>query len=103
MPVSDAELAAFATSHDIISLGIAADEERRRLELRVQQAQKLETLATLAGGVAHDFNNLLQAITSNVELVRASGPMTSGIHGFLDQIEAASERASDLIRTHGRA
>lgn len=73
-----------------------ADEERRRLELRVQQAQKLETLATLAGGVAHDFNNLLQAITSNVELVRASGPMTSGIHGFLDQIEAASERASDL-------
>ena len=73
-----------------------AEEERQRLESRVLQAQKLETLATLAGGVAHDFNNLLQAITSNVELVRAAGPMTSGVHGFLDQIEAASERAGEL-------
>jgi signal transduction histidine kinase/CheY-like chemotaxis protein len=75
---------------------LQAEEERRQLESRVQQAQKLETLATLAGGVAHDFNNLLQAINSNVELARSVMRPNEEIDAYLTQIEAASDRAGEL-------
>jgi PAS domain S-box-containing protein len=70
--------------------------ERRRLGLRVQNAQKLESLGVMAGGVAHDFNNLLLGILGNAELARArSDPQTTR---FLERIEVAAERASDLAR-----
>ena len=48
--------------------------ERRRLEERVMEAQKLESIGTLAAGIAHDFNNLLAAITGNLSLLRAAPP-----------------------------
>ena len=73
-------------------------EERARIERKLQESQKLESLGVLAGGVAHDFNNLLTAIIGNVNLARMDAPDGSPIAECLDQAERASERAADLCQ-----
>ena len=75
-----------------------AEAERRRIERRIREAQKLESLGMLAGGVAHDFNNLLVAILGNASLARADLPEDSPARESLEQIETASRRAADLAR-----
>jgi two-component system, cell cycle sensor histidine kinase and response regulator CckA len=77
---------------------LRAEEERRKLELSVLQAQKLESLGVLAGGIAHDFNNLLTSILGNADLALGELPPSSPARGFLDDIECASRRAADLCR-----
>jgi len=69
--------------------------EERRLEGQLIQAQKMEGIGRLAGGVAHDFNNLLTAIFVSAELLR---PNVSGDEGQddLDQLLAAAQRAAEL-------
>jgi len=74
----------------------AANLEAENLETRVQQAQKLETLGTLAGGVAHDFNNLLQAILGNASLIREHPGLAADVQESLEQIEIACRRAGEL-------
>ena len=73
-----------------------AEEERRRLEERVQQAHRLESLGILAGGIAHDFNNLLVGILGNVGLAAMEAPAASAVRPYLDQVETAALRARDL-------
>jgi two-component system cell cycle sensor histidine kinase/response regulator CckA len=73
-----------------------AEEERRRLDERIQQAQKLEGLAVLAGGVAHDFNNLLVGILGNASLLLADLPPDSPLRESLELIEASARRAAEL-------
>src|SRR6478609_9406612 len=77
---------------------LRAEEERRKLELSVLQAQKLESLGVLAGGIAHDFNNLLTSILGNADLALAELSPSSPARGFLDDIARASRRAADLCR-----
>jgi PAS domain S-box-containing protein len=72
--------------------------ERRRLEDQLTQAQKLEALGRLAGGVAHDFNNLLTAIVGNLSLALSELPDDSSIREYLRVAETASLRAADLTR-----
>lgn len=73
--------------------------ERHMLEDQLRQAQKMEAIGQLAGGVAHDFNNLLTAVSGYTELARASlGSDTEDVRRDLDQIEQAVKRASDLTR-----
>jgi len=75
-----------------------AEEERRELDRRSQQSQRLESLGVLAGGIAHDFNNLLMAILGNTELVRYALPPGSDEAQMLGRVETAAHRAADLCR-----
>jgi PAS domain S-box-containing protein len=70
--------------------------ERRRLEDKVLETQKLEALGTLAAGIAHDFNNLLTAISGNLSLLRVTPPTTGEVSNLLNELEGATSRASAL-------
>ncbi len=73
---------------------------RRREQRRIRQmeAQKLEAVGLLAGGVAHDFNNILTAIMSGTELVADGLPPNSPLHRETDRVLDAAERAAGLTR-----
>src|SRR5262249_1231688 len=81
-----------------VSPRLRAEEERRRLEARVLQAQKLESLGVLAGGVAHDFNNLLTGIIGYTNLATFQLPADSVVVALLGEVEKASQRAAELVR-----
>lgn len=71
---------------------------RKRLEAQYLQAQKLETVGRLAGGVAHDFNNLLTVIGGYAELVRTDLATNDPLTADVAQIQAATDRAARLTR-----
>ena len=75
-----------------------AERQRRELEARMHDAQRLESLGILAGGVAHDFNNLLAAILGNTEFLRERVEADPGLACHVDEIATATERAADLCR-----
>lgn len=81
-----------------ISERVAAEQNRAKLEARVLQSQKLESLGILAGGIAHDFNNLLMAILGNLEIARCETPSLAGENSVLRDAEAAAKHAADLCR-----
>jgi len=75
-----------------------AQSERRRLERRMRESRRLETLGELAGGIAHDFNNLLTVILGNAKLVAAELPEGSEAELQLGHISAASLHAAGLVK-----
>ena len=83
----------------ILYLDILAENitERKQLEARLAQAQKMQAVGQLAGGVAHDFNNLLTVIGGQIEMV-LSLPLSGEIRQRLDDVRHASERAAALTR-----
>lgn len=68
------------------------------LQERLQQAQKMESIGTLAGGIAHDFNNILGAILGYTELSIDDAPTDSNVKEYLSQVLKATHRAKDLVR-----
>ena len=76
----------------------AAEKERELLMLQLQQAQKMEAIGTLAGGVAHDFNNILGIILGNVDLAIDGMPQDDPVFENLSEIESAVSRARDIVK-----
>ncbi|HEX5688659.1 MAG TPA: ATP-binding protein, partial [Roseiflexaceae bacterium] len=72
--------------------------DRKRLEEQFLQAQKMESIGRLAGGVAHDFNNLLTAILSYTEMARDTLPSSEAARSDLDEAIGAGRRAAGLTR-----
>ena len=88
----------FATIFHDVSERKRVEEEKRKLERQVQQAQKLESLGVLAGGIAHDFNNLLMVVLGYAELAQKEiSPMSPALRS-LTEITTATQRAADLCR-----
>ena len=86
----------FGTIQDVTELH-RQEDQRRELEGRLLQAQKLESLGVLAGGVAHEFNNLLTSILGNADLaLQDLVPGSPAAHCIAD-IEAASRRAAESV------
>ena len=74
-----------------------AEEELRRMERQLRQAQRLEAMGTLAGGIAHDFNNILGAILGYGEMALRDAPKGSRLARDLDSIVVAGERGRALV------
>jgi len=74
-----------------------AEEEAKKLESRLAQAQKIEALGTLAGGIAHDFNNILAAIIGYTELAMYHPESPEKVKKYLEGIYESSKRARDLV------
>lgn len=75
-----------------------AEDERQRLEERVQQSEKLEAIGQLAGGIAHDFNNLLTVILVRTEMALRKLKPGDAMYAGLREIQDAADRSAGLAR-----
>lgn len=92
----DGKLASVTGVTRDISAQKRSDEERHRLEVQLQQSQKMEAIGQLAGGIAHDFNNYLTVILGNLEILgHKSG---ADPDSPLSEIESAARRSAELTR-----
>lgn len=82
------------------------EERRRRLDIKLRQAQKIESLGVLAGGVAHDFNNLLMGVLGYAEIallkLTKESPARPAIQNIIDAAQKAAELSSQMLAYAGR-
>jgi PAS domain S-box-containing protein len=93
----DGEIVSILETNNDITERRRAEDDRRRLEESLLQAQKLEAMGTLAGGVAHDFNNILGAVLGYGELAQNTAPAGSALRRYVDNMMSAGLRAKSLV------
>jgi len=99
-PVRDKQgtiIASLASFSDITAR-IQVEEKRLRLEEDLRQAQKMESIGTLAGGIAHDFNNILSAIIGYTELSLYDAAKGTPLENNLQGVYRAGIRARDMVK-----
>ena len=77
---------------------LRAAAQRSQIEEQLRQAQKMESLGQLTGGVAHDFNNLLMAVMGNLELLRKRVPDDPRMHRLIDSALQGAKRGASLTQ-----
>ncbi|MEW6426518.1 MAG: PAS domain S-box protein [Thermodesulfobacteriota bacterium] len=88
----------FACIFSDISERKHAEIEREKLQMQLLQAQKMESVGRLAGGVAHDYNNMLSVIIGYTELALDTVPPDEPLYGDLTEILKAAKRSADITR-----
>jgi PAS domain S-box-containing protein len=73
-------------------------EDKDKLEAQLQQAQKMESVGRLAGGVAHDFNNMLTVILGHTQLALMGAELPDPLKSNLEEIRRAADRSADLTK-----
>ena len=81
-----------------ITQHVRAEAERGRLEGQLLQAQKMEAVGRLAGGVAHDFNNMLGVILGYTEMILASPQTPPSVRNDLEEVSAAARHSAELTK-----
>ena len=89
---------AFALAVANLLSTLIAQAERQRLEQQLRQAQRLEAIGRLAGGVAHDFNNILTVILGRAEEVAADGRVPADLRDAVTELSQNADRATALTR-----
>ncbi len=92
------EISAFRSSPGHFVTLVRDITERRQLEQQLQQAQKMEAVGQLAGGVAHDYNNILVAILMNLSMLRSENNLRPEVAESLRELEFEAKRAATLTR-----
>ena len=89
----------YHSNGSVSNLSIYRDiTERKKMEIRIQQAQKMESIGNLAGGIAHDFNNILSSILGFTELALDETPKGTVLEDSLQEVYSAGKRAKDLVK-----
>jgi PAS domain S-box-containing protein len=97
-PVPEGEAPRFILLARDVTERRLSELERQALEARLRDAQRVESIGTLAGGIAHDFNNILAAILGNVAMAREDAAKGHSVLESLDQINRAGLRARHLVQ-----
>ncbi len=88
----------YVSSHHDITIQVEAEAERKALQDRLQRAEKMEALGTLAGGVAHDLNNVIGVLVGYSELLLIKSPENSPLKMYAAQILQGGQRAAAIIQ-----
>jgi PAS domain S-box-containing protein len=88
----------FVAAFQEITARKQAEAERAKLTEQLAQAQKMESVGRLAGGVAHDFNNMLGVILGHVEMAMEQVKKSEPLYSNLEEIRKAAQRSADLTR-----
>ncbi|MBF0477421.1 MAG: PAS domain-containing protein, partial [Deltaproteobacteria bacterium] len=88
-----------AEGRPIRMIGLNQDiTDRKHIEERLRQTQKMEAIGTLSGGIAHDFNNILGSVFGYAEMALSDAESGLANPGFIEEILKAAQRAKDLVK-----